>query len=241
MKIKDISKFRTYWKEKEGFQGFDENFIGTNHNGVNGFYRIVNGTVHDIKADLTPKLQNAQDEQAIYEFLQNAADSNSSNCAVIYDEDYFMVINNGLPFTVKDVEAILNSFQGTKADKSQKQNCDKIGRYGIGFKLVHRLVGKSDGAKELIENLDGPVIFSWFDKKQFNDFTIEPIGQTFSYDEELTKENSPWLFKISLTCFPTMPNETVKGLDYDETVIYSNEELGSINFFYQNIKQELTS
>ena len=129
MKIKDISKFRTYWKEKEGFQGFDENFIGTNHRGVNGFYRIVNGTVHDIKADLTPKLQNAQDEQAIYEFLQNAADSYSSNCAVIYDEDYFMVINNGLPFTVKDVEAILNSFQGTKADKSQKQNCDKISLY----------------------------------------------------------------------------------------------------------------
>jgi hypothetical protein len=239
MKIKDISKFRTYWKEKEGFQGFDENFIGTNHNGVNGFYRIVNGTVHDIKADLTPKLQNAQDEQAIYEFLQNAADSNSSNCAVIYDEDYFMVINNGLPFTVKDVEAILNSFQGTKADKSQKQNCDKIGRYGIGFKLVHRLVGKSDGAKELIENLDGPVIFSWFDKKQFNDFTNEPIGQTFSYDEELTKENSPWLFKISLTCFPTMPNESVKGLDYDETVIYSNEELGSINFFLSKHKTRI--
>ena len=239
MKIKDISKFRTYWKEKEGFQGFDENFIGTNHRGVNGFYRIVNGTVHDIKADLTPKLQNAQDEQAIYEFLQNAADSNSSNCAVIYDEDYFMVINNGLPFTVKDVEAILNSFQGTKADKSQKQNCDKIGRYGIGFKLVHRLVGKSDGAKELIDNLDGPVIFSWFDKKQFNDFTNAPIGQTFSYDDELTAKNSPWLFKISLTCFPTMPNETVKGLDYHETVIYSNEELDSIKDFLSKHKTRI--
>ena len=239
MKIKDISKFRTYWKEKEGFQGFDENFIGTNHKGVNGFYRIVNGTVHDIKADLTPKLQNAQDEQAIYEFLQNAADSNSSNCAVIYDEDYFMVINNGLPFTVKDVEAILNSFQGTKADKSQKQNCDKIGRYGIGFKLVHRLVGKSDGAKELIENLDGPVIFSWFDKKQFNDFAYVKSDQKYSYDNELTANKSPWLFKISLTCFPTMPNEIVKGLDYDETIIYSNEELDSLKDFLSKHKTRL--
>jgi len=239
MKIKDISKFRTYWKEKEGFNGFDENFIGTNHNGVNGFYRIVNGTVHDIKADLTPKLQNAQDEQAIYEFLQNAADSNSSNSAVIYDEDYFMVLNNGVPFTVKDVEAILNSFQGTKADKSQKQNCDKIGRYGIGFKLVHRLVGKSDGAKELIDNLDGPVIFSWFNKNQFNDFVNSDASESFTHDIDLTGNKSPWLFKISLTCFPTMPNETVKGLAYDERIIYSDEELDSLKDFLSKHKTRI--
>jgi len=239
MKIKDISKFRTYWKEKENFDGFDENFIGTNHMGVNGFYRIVNGTVHDIKADLTPKLQNAQDEQAIYEFLQNAADSNSSNSAVIYDEEYFMVINNGLPFTVKDVEAILNSFQGTKADKSQKQNCDKIGRYGIGFKLVHRLVGKSDGAKELIENLDGPVIFSWFDKNQFNNFINSNPIEPYTHDIELTGNKSPWLFKISLTCFPTMPNETVRGLAYDERIIYSNEELDSLKDFLSKHKTRI--
>lgn len=239
MKIKDISRFRTYWKEKEGFKGFDENFIGTNHNGVNGFYRIVNGTVHDIKADLTPKLQNAQDEQAIYEFLQNAADSNSSNCAVIYDEDYFMVINNGQPFTVKDVEAILNSFQGTKADKSQKQNCDKIGRYGIGFKLVHRLVGKSDGAKELIENLHGPVIFSWFKKTQYDDFITSISNPIFSHDNDLLGKDSPWLFKISLTCFPTMPYEKVKGLDFKETVIYNSEELGALKTFLLKHKEKL--
>jgi hypothetical protein len=239
MKIKDISKFRTYWKEKENFDGFDENFIGTNHKGVNGFYRIVNGTVHDIKADLTPKLQNAQDEQAIYEFLQNAADSNSSNSAVIYDDEYFMVINNGLPFTVKDVEAILNSFQGTKADKSQKQNCDKIGRYGIGFKLVHRLVGKSDGAKELIENLNGPVIFSWFDKNQFNDFINSDASEPYTHDIELSGDKSPWLFKISLTCFPTMPNEKVKGLAYEERIIYSNEELDSLKNFLSKHKTRI--
>lgn len=239
MKIKDISKFRTYWKEKEGFKGFDENFIGTNYNRVNGFYRIVNGTVHDIKADLTPKLQNAQDEQAIYEFLQNAADSNSSNCAVIYDEDYFMVINNGQPFTVKDVEAILNSFQGTKADKSQKQNCDKIGRYGIGFKLVHRLVGKSDGAKELIENLHGPVIFSWFKKSQYDEFITSVTNPIFSHDNDLLGEDSPWLFKIALTCFPTMPYEKVKGLDFNETVIYKSEELEALKTFLLKHKGKL--
>jgi hypothetical protein len=36
-----------------------------------------------------------------------------------------------------------------------------------------------------------------------------------------------------------MPNESVKGLDYDETVIYSNEELGSINFFLSKHKTRI--
>ena len=239
MRIKDISKFRTYWKEKEGFNGFDENFMGTQFNGKNGFYRIVNGTVHDIKSDLTPKLQNAQDEQAIYEFLQNAADSNSSNCAVIYDEDYFMVINNGIPFSVKDVEAILNSFQGTKADKTQKQNCDKIGRYGIGFKLVHRLVGKSDGAKELIENLDGPSIFSWFNEKQFYNLVNAGENTSFVSDVDIVSTASPWLFKISLTCFPSMPNEKVKGLDYSEIIAYNTDEFYSLKNFLNKHKSKI--
>ena len=231
MKIKNIQEFRTYWKNKENFVGFDENFIGTKHNNTNGFYRIVNGTVHDIKADLTPKLQNAQDEQAIYEFLQNAADSNSNDCAIIYDEDYFMVLNNGEPFTIKDVEAILNSFQGTKADKSQKENCEKIGRYGIGFKLVHRLVGKSDGAKELIENMSGPVVFSWFKENQLKNLFDYQINQSLSIANHIEDEESSWLFKIALTCFPTMPKEKVRNLNYEETIIYNNEEfLELVNF-----------
>lgn len=239
MRIKNIKEFRTYWKNKENFVGFDENFIGTTHKDTNGFYRIVNGTVHDIKADLTPKLQNAQDEQAIYEFLQNAADSNSADCAIIYDEDYFMVLNNGEPFTIKDVEAILNSFQGTKADKSQKENCEKIGRYGIGFKLVHRLVGKSDGAKELIENLNGPVVFSWFKENQIKNLFDYQADQKLSVDNQIDDDESSWLFKIALTCFPTMPKERVKNLDYDETIIYKNEELLELVNFLNKHKTKI--
>ena len=239
MKIKNIRAFRTNWKDKENFPGFDENFIGARHNNINGFYRIVNGTVHDIKADLTPKLQNAQDEQAIYEFLQNAADSNSNDCAIIYDEDYFMVLNNGTPFSVKDVEAILNSFQGTKADKTQKQNCDKIGRYGIGFKLVHRLVGKTDGADELIENMNGPVVFSWFKENQLTSLLDYRIEENVDYDNQIDGDESSWLFKIALTCFPTMPKEKVKNLDYEETIIYDNAELLDLVHFLKKHKTKI--
>ena len=139
MQIKNVAQFRSQWRNEQGYQmeNWDENFIGSNHGERSGFYKMVNGIVENIKADLTPKLQNAQDEQAMYEFLQNAADSRSTECAIIYDEHYFMVLNNGQPFTEKDLKALLNSFQGTKADKSKPENCDKIGRYGIGFKLAY--------------------------------------------------------------------------------------------------------
>jgi len=237
MRIKDIRKFRTHWKEKEGFIGFDENFIGFRKSEINGFYRIVNGTVHEIKSDLIPKLQNAQDEQAIYEFLQNAADSGSTDCAIIYDTEYFMVINNGNPFNLKDVEAILNSFQGTKADKSIKENCDKIGRYGIGFKLVHRLVGKSDGVNELIEKLSGPVIFSWFNKGQLTSLMNSSI--VFEPDDNLSSGGSPWLFKIALTCFPSMPLEKVKDIDYNDKIIYPEGEYKTLPEFLNKHKEKI--
>jgi hypothetical protein len=129
MRTKNIQQFRTVWRNQEGYNmsDWDENFIGSVHNAkMFGFYRMVNGIVDNIKADLTPKLQNAQDEQAIYEFLQNAADSQSTECVVIYDEQYFMVLNNGKTFTEKDVKALLNSFQGTKSDKTKPEKCGKI-------------------------------------------------------------------------------------------------------------------
>ena len=123
MLVKNLQEFRSAWKEEQGYNmpNWDENFIGSSHQNTSGFYKMVNGIVGNIKADLTPKLQNAQDEQAIYEFLQNAADSQSTACAVLYDEDYFMVLNNGKPFSNNDVKAILNTFQGTKADKSRSK------------------------------------------------------------------------------------------------------------------------
>jgi hypothetical protein len=169
MRIKNIQQFRSNWRNTQGYDmpNWDENFIGSAHGENSGFYKMVNGIVNNIKADLTPKLQNAQDEQAIYEFLQNAADSQSTECAVIYDDTFFMVLNNGRAFSEKDLKALLNSFQGTKADKTKVENCGKIGRYGIGFKLAYRLMGKSDGAEELLRDMAGPLLFSWHNNKQF--------------------------------------------------------------------------
>ena len=228
MKVKDIAAFRTQWRNAEGYnmKEWDEHFIGSVHgNQTYGFYRMVNGIVDHIKADLSPKLQNAQDEQAIYEFLQNAADSNATDCAVIYDSDFFMVVNNGKPFTDKDLKALLNSFQGTKSDKSKAENCEKIGRYGIGFKLAYRLMGKSDGADELLEKLAGPVLYSWKNKSDFSSFVqTEDLS---SFDDS----NLPLLVKIILTCFPVGFREKVKDLNYEEQVLFDTDELIQVQNF----------
>jgi len=240
MQIKNVQEFRTNWRNTQGYDmpNWDENFIGSVHGENSGFYKMVNGIIDNIKADLTPKLQNAQDEQAIYEFLQNAADCKSTECAVIYDEDFFMVLNNGSPFSEKDLKALLNSFQGTKSDKTKPENCEKIGRYGIGFKLAYRLMGKSDGAEELLRDLAGPIIFSWHNSKQFEDLlSYNEAG--ISATEGIDGDVAPWLLKIILACFPTFPNETVKDLDYNSSVLFQEEELGELVGFLNKHKHLL--
>lgn len=240
MQIKNIQQFRTNWRNAQGYDmpNWDENFIGSGHNENSGFYKMVNGIVGNIKADLTPKLQNAQDEQAIYEFLQNAADSQSTECAVIYDETFFMVLNNGRAFSEKDLKALLNSFQGTKADKTKVENCGKIGRYGIGFKLAYRLMGKSDGADELLRDMAGPLLFSWYNNKQFEDL-INYKGGDLSLHDSIEEEIAPWLLKIILACFPTSPEESVKNLDYKDEVLFNPDELGDLVTFLNKNKELL--
>jgi hypothetical protein len=242
MKVKNIQQFRTLWRNQEGYNMSDwnENFIGSVHNSqMFGFYRMVNGIVDNIKADLKPKLQNAQDEQAIYEFLQNAADSQSTECAVIYDENYFMVLNNGKPFSDKDLKALLNSFQGTKADKTKPENCGKIGRYGIGFKLAYRLMGKSDGADELLNDLAGPLLFSWHNEHQFDDLMNYSANAVNANDDDVSSTDTPWLLKIILACFPTGLGEEVHNLDYNQEVLFKNEELMEMVNFLQKHREKL--
>jgi hypothetical protein len=243
MRTKNIQEFRTVWRNQEGYNmsDWDENFIGSAHNSkMFGFYRMVNGIVDNIKADLTPKLQNAQDEQAIYEFLQNAADSQSTECAVIYDEQYFMVLNNGKTFTEKDLKALLNSFQGTKSDKTKPENCGKIGRYGIGFKLAYRLMGKSDGADELLNNLAGPLLFSWHNKKQFEELINYKGNGKFNDDKNIEGVDASWLLKIILACFPVGLGEQVKDLDYQDKVLFDNAELDELIGFLSKHKEQIS-
>ena len=65
----------------------------------------------------------------IYELLQNAEDTGATEAAFTLSESSLTFEHNGRPFDVRDLFAITDIGEGTKAE-------DKIGRFGVGFKAV---------------------------------------------------------------------------------------------------------
>ncbi|MFT5619352.1 MAG: hypothetical protein ACI85I_002595 [Arenicella sp.] len=230
MRIRDIRHFRTFYKKDvrkiEG-NNRDENFIGSSVSigGETkfGFFDIYHGHKPEedgIEGFLRGFLDMAQDSQAVYEFLQNAVDSNSTTFEMHYDDNYFLAFNNGSQFDFNGISSILNVGISTKSKDSSS-----IGQFGIGFKLIHRLVGKESGLEEL-RNLSGPILFSWgryseltelknFSEKNKIITTKDTYTKSTLNKFESTKD-LPWLFKILLTNFPCQPEENIKDLEYKE-------------------------
>ena len=185
---------------------------------------MYHGHKEDIAGYLPSILKIAEDGQAIYEFLQNAVDCDSSECHIFYDDDYFLAINNGKAFSIDEVVSLLNIAQ------SPKKDADKIGRFGVGFKLVHRLVGQGDGASELVNDYKGPVLFSWSKQEDLEDF-LE--NKRLDYTDELQNEDLPFLFKILLTNFPADIGESVKDISFRDRMVFEPEELSYMQQFTQ--------
>lgn len=248
MKIKSAKSFRIWYKNKIkeieiNDPIYNENFVGTYHkeNGkktIKGFFEMYHGDKHDIASYLPSILKIAEDGQAIYEFLQNAVDCGSTHFYIFYNDKYFLAINNGSPFDVEGLQSILNIAQTTKKDP------DKIGRFGIGFKLAHRLVGKNEGTDELVRQYKGPVLFSWAKLEDLEcllkNEQIEPLVLNNENDQEYN--NSPYLLKLLLTNFPSDPNERVKDINYQEKILFPQEELKElIDFLNENFQQHSES
>ena len=248
MKIKDIREFRTFFKtnvRQTSDTNRDEHFIGTEHYNsdsnktVFGFFDLYHGQkskgiVDGIKGFLKGFLDMAQDAQAVYEFLQNAVDANSSHFIMIWGEDetevdedgkpceYLIVLNNGWQFDFEAIESILNVGVSTKTEEEHT-----IGKFGIGFKLAHRLVGKENGLDELLERNYGPLLFSWSNGElktlmEENGTEIIPVTQEYKPYRENEKQKflmpdiEPWFFKILITNFPTQPDELIRDAYYKE-------------------------
>lgn len=217
MIVNSAKEFRTWVKNKDDRQDINENFIGSyyeeNNKKIKGFFNLFHGKKENIETYLPSLLDIAEDNQAIYEFLQNAVDCGSTHFYAFYNDEYFLAVNNGKKFSLKGLESILNIAQSTKTDASN------IGRLGIGFKLAHRLVGKGNGTRELVYGNKGPIMFSW-DK-------TEDIKALMSKEEiEFGGlEDNAFLLKIAITNFPAQVDEEVKDVNYNNNIVFPSAEL----------------
>ncbi len=236
--------FRKFFKEQRSGNYIDLNFIGSLYKQGNqiieGFASLTVGNREDIGKYLsTVALNVAADDQAIYELIQNADDSKSSFFSVSYNEKYLLCINNGNYFSDNDMSAIINVAGNFKKGED-------IGTFGIGFKILHRLVGINDGCDAIINDYAGPIIFSWREYEQFIRFLRgEPIGvygwgetkEEYTYEKD---SENPWLIKILYTCFPSNISEKVKFKDFDtQELKFNREELKEMRTFLKDSLQNV--
>ena len=96
--------------------------------------------------------------------------------------NYLLVANNGKMFDVNNVRSILNVGVSTKSAYNYT-----IGKFGIGFKLAHRLVGKENGLDELIYKNYGPILFSWGNSEIKELAAIQENPELVPINQELSK------------------------------------------------------
>ncbi len=235
MKIKSPRFFRQKYltdvRHMQPNAGYNTNFMGCSHkqpdgNYVKGFFDLYHGDKGQVGGFLSNFLKIAEDGQAVYEFLQNAADCSSTLFYMFYNEKYFLAINNGNAFNQEGLRSLLNVAQSTKSTSSQ------IGRFGIGFKLVHRLVGKSDGAEELTKEYKGPIMFSWSREKDL--ISLMNHEGTENIDDITDDSPYPYLLKILLTNFPAGPCEKVKDLEYNDRIPFDDDEYRELCDYVSN-------
>lgn len=233
MIVNSAKEYRSWFKEQEDRPEVDENFIGCSHDTTSGkkkgFFNLFHGKKDDIERYLPSLLDIAEDNQAIYEFLQNAVDCGATHFWAFYNEKYFLAVNNGTKFSLDGLSSILNIAQSTKTTASS------IGRLGIGFKLAHRLVGKGNGTHELIYDNKGPIMFSWDDSSQL---------ESLMSSEEIRCQglsDNPFLIKIAITNFPAEVNECVKDIKYNNVIVFPDSELMALRTYTTECLQDLFS
>ena len=93
MKVNSAKEYRQWIRDQRYRPDVDINFIGCSlKNGnqmIKGFFELFHGFKDDIEKYLPSLLDIAEDNQAIYEFLQNAVDCGSTHFWAFYNDQYF--------------------------------------------------------------------------------------------------------------------------------------------------------
>lgn len=161
--IRNAKYFREYYQREKAQnrdKDVDVDFIDLKHPNPKkfnkGFGSLVFGSGRDnVESFLRSTVLNvAADQQSVYELIQNADDCDAKFISINYNDKYLLCINNGKPFTDRNLAGLINVGDSDKT-------FEEIGTYGIGFKIVHRLLGKDDGADAIINDYAGALMFSW--------------------------------------------------------------------------------
>lgn len=241
MKVKDTRTFRDFYKsnvKQTGDTNRNPHFAGRerslNENESEfGFFEMFHGPNGEMQNLLKTILEMARDSQALYEFMQNAVDAESSDFIMFHHHDkklgldYLIVLNNGKPFDLVGVLSILDIGASPKFGEAET-----IGQFGVGFKLAHRLVGEDAGLEELLKQNKGPILFSWESDElsllaNING-TITKVDPLLSGKRKnlVCESKAPWLFKILYTNFPCLPDEKIIDALHNEiSDAFSNDEL----------------
>jgi len=239
--IKDQSLFRKYYKTEianSRDEDIDTSFINTFHpdsnkNYIKGFSFLTYGTQRKVGGFLQAAALNvASDQQAIYELIQNADDCESELFSIFYNREYLLCINNGLPFSKSNMSAIINIGDSDK-------DAEDIGTFGIGFKIIHRLLGEDDGLKAIMNDYAGPIVFSWSQYNHLEKLINDEEIRVNKFEEK--DESCPWLLKIVYTCFPTHIEERVKNEKYSLTTVFKKQELSEFKTFLKSSISNLST
>lgn len=156
----------------------------------------------------------------IYEILQNAEDAKATKIIFNLQPDRLIITHNGIPFTPEDIETI-TGISNLQNDK--KNDLEKIGKFGIGFKSVYAVTaspriqsGKYDF--EII-NFVLPNNFS-----EDNDFKDTIISLVFNRTQVSVEE----IFSLIKTKF--------ENFEYFNLLFLSN--LKTISFFWEGYKKD---
>lgn len=250
--VKNIHQYRKYYQENEANSEdpkIDIDFVGCKSFEGNrvtklGFFSLVNSPSSEDEAAFlrSVALNIAADHQAVYELIQNADDAGSKMVLIYINEDFLLAVNTGKPFKYAKYNPEGQKNSGRVASILKFGQSDKriedIGTFGIGFKIVHRLLGEDDAADAIVKDYKGPIVFSWFAKDQFQSLisTEGDIQASIEKSDENEKRLYPWLFKILLTCFPVGVEERVKNLQYQNFIPFTTEEFRQ---FQISLKTEL--
>ncbi|NPA53845.1 MAG: hypothetical protein GXO21_04185, partial [Aquificae bacterium] len=229
LKSYDISMIAGRYEDKEGYIPAYYGY---------GNYNDSDKARQDIQQKLESFLKMAEPKQAIYEFIQNADDSHAKEMVFAFidngeDNRWLVFANNGYKFSPIDVYSLL---QVAESQKDEKQ----IGQYGIGFKLIHRLVMEDERDWDaLLKHYIGPVLFSWCGEnsiKEFVDLKFTSIENVQNWFE------GNILFKILITTFPVAYREEVKDISSQRKIKPFNEEdLRVLSDLPEKIRNKLIS